>query len=103
MTWKTTILADREKQQEAAKLLETLAQKDESFKWKWGNRDGDLVIEVNSRNDDQAYKRAEWLTKRTEVFYNAPYLVEEVVAVFDSSRRPKTIERLQDLWRRKNI
>jgi hypothetical protein len=97
--WKTTVLADRDRQSEAAKLLDSLQKKDDSFKWSWGQREGDLVIEVVSRNDDQAYKRAEWLTKRTEAFYNAPYLVEEVEQIFDTAKRPKKIERLQDYWR----
>lgn len=98
--WKATILADRDKQAETAKLLNSLSQKDDTFKWNWANKEGDLVVEVSARNDDQAYKRAEWLTQRTEVFYNSPFIVEEIKDVIDTSRRPKKIERLQDYWKK---
>lgn len=101
--WKTIILADRENQSQTAKLLSELSIRDFSFKWNWAQREGDLVVEIISKTNDQAWQRAEWLTKKTQVFYNMPHLVEEVEIVYDPSSRPKTCERLQDYWRRVKV
>lgn len=95
--YSTRIFIEPSKASEAEALLTTISRVDPSFLWEIKdveNEQGAMqpAVLIYSRYRNQADKRGNWLTRRTDIFKEAPY----TVTLKPEKARPTNVESLID-------